>query len=186
MMKKLENISAFILSETAIKIIGLVLAFLIILNCAFLPLLTNITSNDLSTFSNVQKDIFSTVFFVSNTIEQINFSLTSNIFENNTKSSDTQNKENQNIPCTDNDFIITGLQIQNEMLKLQYNQSNNLISYNSLIYDYNYLSTNFYVLYNKILLILACIFLFFASIKKLYDNIFKSNINRKNPAFMHI
>ena len=53
MIGKLENISVFILSEIAIKVIGLVVAFLIILNCVFSPVLTNITTNDISTFSEI-------------------------------------------------------------------------------------------------------------------------------------
>ena len=87
MIGKLENISVFILSEIAIKVIGLVVSFLIIFNCVFSPVLTNITANDISTFSDIQKDVFSAVFFVANKIEKINFSLTSKIVADKTKKS---------------------------------------------------------------------------------------------------
>ena len=90
------------------------------------------------------------------------------------------------MPCTNNDFIITGSQIQSEMLKLQHNQNNGLVRYNMLLYDYGNLSACFYEMFNKIFVFCCVVFLFFASIKKLYDNILKLNINRVNPAFMHI
>lgn len=186
MIKKIENIHTFILSEIAIKIIGLVVAFLIIFNCVFSPVMTNIDTTDLSTFSDIQKDVFSAVFFVSNKIEKINFSLTSKIVADTTKKSDSQKEENKSLPNKSNDFIITSSQIQNETLKLQYGQNGSLITYNDLLYDYRLLSTYFYAFCNKIFCLSSIIFLFYASIKKLYDNILNLNINRINPAFMHI
>ena len=186
MIEKLENISVFVLSEIAIKFIGLLLAFLIIFNCVFSPVLTNVDTTDLTTFSDIQKDVFSAVFFVANKIEQINFSLTSKIVTDTTKKSDSQKEENKSLPCKTNDFIITNSQIQNETMKLQYGQSGSLIAYNDLLYDYRPLSNYFYAFCNKIFCLSNIIFLFYASIKKLYDNILNLNINRINPAFMHI
>ena len=186
MIRNMENIYRFILSEIATKVIGLLLAFLIIFNCVFSPVLTNITTSDLSTFSDIQKDVFSAVFFVANKIEKINFSLTSKIVADKTKTSEPQKEENKNLPCKTNDFIITGSQIQNESMKLQYSQNGSVVAYNVLLYDYGSLSTDFYVFCNKIFCFSGIIFLFYASIKKLYDNIVNSNINRINPAFMHI
>ncbi len=187
MIRNMENIYRFILSEIATKVIGLLLAFLIIFNCVFSPVLTNITTSDLSAFSDIQKDVFSAVFFVANKIEKINFSLTSKIVSDNTaKQSSSNNEENKALPCKSNDFIITGSQIQNESMKLQYSQNGSVVAYNVLLYDYGSLSTDFYVFCNKIFCFSSIIFLFYASIKKLYDNIVNSNINRINPAFMHI
>ena len=186
MIKGIENIFDFILYKTLFKFITFVLAFVIILNCVFSPLLMNINSNDLSTISDIQKDIFSAVFFVSNTIEKINFSLTSKIVVSNTQNSDSQSKENKNIPCKYNDFIITSSQTQNEFLKLQLNQPYNAVSYNNLLYDYRFIINYFYVFYNEIFCLLSIILLFYASIKKLYDNISKLNINTINSAFMYI
>ena len=186
MIGKIENINTFILSKILLKIIALSLTAFIIFNCVFSPILTNVTSTEISAFSDIQKDIFSAVFFVSNAIEKINFSLTSKIVANNTEKSGTQNEENKSVPCTNNDFIITGSQIQSETLKLQYNQSNGVVSYNTLLYDYGRLLNCFYEVFNKIFVFYCIIFLFFASIKKLYDNILKLNINRVNPAFMYL
>ena len=67
----------------------------------------------------------------------------------NTPKSNSQNEESKSVPCTNNDFIITGLQIQSEMLKLQYNQSNGVVSYNMLLYDYGNLLTYLYKIFNK-------------------------------------
>lgn len=186
MISKIENIHTFILSEIAIKIIGLSLAFLIIFNCVFSPVLTNVDTADLATFSDIQKDVFSAVFFVASKIEKINFSLTSKIVADTTKKSDSQKEGNKSLPCKTNDFIITSLQIQNETMKLQYGQKGNLIAYNDLLCDYSPLSTYFYVFCNKIFCLSNIIFLFYASIKKLYDNILNLNINRINPAFMYV
>ena len=186
MIRNIENIHTFILSKMAIKIIGLSLTFLIIFNCVFSSVLTNVTVNDLSIFSDVQKDVFSAVFFVSSKIEKINFSLTSKIVADTTKKSDSQKEENKSLPCKTNDFIITSSQIQNETMKLQYGQNGSLITYNDLLYDYRPLSNYFYVFCNKIFCLSAIIFLFYASIRKLYDNILNLNINRISPAFMHI
>ena len=187
MIEKIENISTFILSKTLLKIIALSLSCFIIFNCIFLSISVNIDSNDLSNFSSIQKDVFSAIFFVSNTIEKINFSLTSKIIATNTEKTDSQKEENKTLPYTNNDIIITVSQIQNETLKLQNNQKDNLVIYNDLLYDFGVtLSSCFYSFYNTIFCFACMIFLFFASIKKLYDIILNSNINRINPAFMHI
>ena len=186
MIGKIKNISMFALSEIAIKVIGLVVAFLIILNCVFSPVLTNITANDISTFSDIQKDVFSAVFFVANKIEKINFSLTSKIVADATKKSDSQKKENKSLPCKVNDFIITSLQIQNETVKMQYGNNGSIVTYNDLLCDYGKLSTGFYAFYDRSFCLSSIIVLFYASIKKLYDNILNLNINRIDPAFMHI
>ena len=186
MIKRIENIFDFILYKTLFKFITFVLAFVIILNCVFSPLLMNINSNDLSTISDIQKDIFSAVFFVSNTIEKINFSLTSKIVADKTKTSDSKKEENKSLPCKSNDFIIITSQIQNETMKFQYGYDGNVVSYNDLLYDYGKLSTGFCIFYDKIFYVSNIILLFYASIKKLYDNILNLNINRINPAFMHI
>ena len=186
MIGKLENISVFILSEIAIKVIGLVVSFLIIFNCVFSPVLTNITANDISTFSDIQKDVFSAVFFVANKIEKINFSLTSKIVADKTKTSDSKKEENKSLPCKVNDFIIISSQIQNETIKMQYGSNGSVVTCNDLLYDYGKLSTGFYIFYDKIFYISNIILLFYASIKKLYDNILNLSINRINPAFMHI
>ena len=186
MIRNIENIYTFILSKVTIKIIGLSLTFLIIFNCVFSSVLTNVTVNDLSTFSDVQKDVFSAVFFVSSKIEKINFSLTSKIVADTTKKSDSQKEENKSLPCKTNDFIITSSQIQNETMKLQYGQNGIIVAYNDLLYDYRPLSNYFYAFCNKIFCLSEIIFLFYASIRKLYDNIFNLNINRISPAFMHI
>ena len=186
MIEKIENINTFILSKMLLKIIAMFISCFIIFNCIFSPVLANVTSTEISAFSDIQKDIFSAVFFVSNAIEKINFSLTSKIVANDAQKSGTQNEENKSVPCTNNDFIITGLQIQSEMLKLQHNQNNGLVRYNMLLYDYGNLSACFYEMFNKIFVFCCVVFLFFASIKKLYDNILKLNINRVNPAFMYV
>ena len=186
MIEKIENINTFILSKMLLKIIAMFISCFIIFNCIFSPILANVTSTEISAFSDIQKDVFSAVFFVSNAIEKINFSLTSKLVTNNAQKSDSRNEDNKNVPCTNNDFIITGSQIQSEILKLQYNQSNGVVSYNILLYDYGRLSNCFYEIFNKIFVFYCVMFLFFASIKKLYDNILKLNINRVNPAFMYI
>ena len=186
MIGQIENINTCILSKMLLKIIAFSLSCFIIFNCVFSSISINVSSDDLSKFSSIQKDVFSAVFFVSNVIEKINFSLTSKIVANNTEKSGTQNEEKKSVPFTSNDFIIIASQIQSEMLKLQYNQSNGLVSYNTLLYDYGNLSICFYEVFNKIFVFCCIIFLFFASIKKLYDNILKLNINRVNPAFMYV
>ena len=120
MIGKLENISTFVLSKMLLKIIALFVSCFIIFNCVFSSISVNIDSNNLSKFSNIQKDVFSAVFFVSNTIEKINFSLTSKIVSNDTaKQSKSNNEENKALPCKSNDFIITSVQIQNEFSKAQ-------------------------------------------------------------------
>ncbi|WP_372519283.1 hypothetical protein [Candidatus Ruminimicrobiellum ovillum] len=186
MLNKIENIFTFILSEPAIKIIGLFVSFLIIFNCVFSPMLTNITTNDISAFSDVQKDVFSAVFFVSNTIEKINFSLTAKIIAGDTKTSGSKKEENKSLPCKNNDFIITSSQIQNEAMKLQYGNGGGFVDCRDLLYDYGKPATHLCTFYDEIFYIPGIILLFYASIKKLYDNILNLNINRINPAFMHI
>ena len=186
MIKNLENINAFALSKILLKIVALSLAFFIIFNCVFSSVYINLNSSDLSKFSNIQKDIFSAVFFVSGTIEKINFSLTSKIVANGTEKTNSQKSENKTLPYNNNDIIITVSQIQNEFLKMQYNQNESLVAYNNLLYDFEaVLSYSFYNFYDKIFCFIVMIFLFFASIKKLYDSIFNLNINRKNPAFVY-
>ncbi len=186
MIKILENINTFILSKMLLKIIALFVSCFIIFNCVFSSISVNIDSNDLSKFSSIQKDVFSAVFFVSNTIEKINFSLTSKIVSSNTaKQSKSNNEGNKALPCKSNDFIITSVQIQSEFSKVQNIQNSVLIGQNILLYNYSCLFTEFYNLFRNIVAIFI-FFLFFASIKKLYDNILNFNINRKNPAFMHI
>ena len=187
MIKILENINAFALSGILLKIIALSIAFFIIFNCVFSSVCINLNSNDLSKFSSIQKDIFSAVFFVSNAIEKINFSLTSKIVANNPEKSSSSKDGNKTLPYNNSDFIITVSQIQNESLKLQYNQNENFVAYNNLLYDFKtVLLYSFYNFYDKIFCFIGMIFLFFASIKKLYDSILNSNINRKNPAFRYI
>lgn len=186
MIKKIENICGFILYKTLFKFVTFVLAFVIILNCVFSPLLMNINNNVLSTISDIQKDVFSAVFFVSNTIEKINFTLSSKIVSTDTTKTDSQKEKNKSLPCGKNDFIITGMQIQNEFLKLQLNQSYNIVSYNNLLYEHKRPFNYFYIFYNEIFCLLSVIFLFFASIKKLYDSILNTNINRISPAFMYV
>ncbi len=187
MIGKIENINTFILSKILLKIIALSLTAFIIFNCVFSSISVNIDSNDLSKFSSIQKDVFSAVFFVSNAIEKINFSLTSKIVANNTEKSDSQKEENKTLPCNSNDIIITASQIQTEISKLQYNQTDKVVSYNNLLYDFRMTLYNyFYNFYDTIFCFACMIFLFFASIKKLYDIILNSNINRINPAFMYV
>ncbi len=185
MIKALENINIFVLSKMLLKVIAFSLSCFIIFNCVFSSVSVNIDSNDLSKFSSIQKDVFSAVFFVSNTIEKINFSLTSKIVTDNTaKQSKSNNEESKTIPCKSNDFIITSLQIQSEFSKVQNIQNSVLFVYNILLYDYGCLLNSFYNFYKDIVCVFM-IFLFFASIRKLYDVILNFNINR-NPAFMHI
>ena len=187
MIGKIENINTFILSKMLLKIIAFSLSCFIIFNCVFSSISTNVSSDDLSKFSSIQKDVFSAVFFVSNTIEKINFSLTSKIVSSSdtAKQSKSNNEGNKALPCKSNDFIITSVQIQSEFSKVQNIQSSVLIGQNILLYNYSCLFTEFYNLFRNIVAIFI-FFLFFASIKKLYDNILNFNINRKNPAFMHI
>ncbi len=187
MMTKLENINTFILSKMLLKIIAFSLSCFIIFNCVFSSISINIDSNDLSKFSSIQKDVFSAVFFVSNTIEKINFSLTSKIVANNTENTSSQKDENKALPNKSNDIIIIVSQIQNEILKLQYNQNNKVVFYNNLLYDFKTeLSYCFNDFYDTVFCFIGMIFLFFASIRKLYDVILNFNINRKSPAFMYI
>ena len=187
MIKFLENINAFVLSKILLKIIALSLTFFIIFNCVFSSVCINFDSNDFSQFSIIQKDVFSAVFFVSNAIEKINFSLTSKIVANNTEKSCPQKNENKTLPYSNSDFIITVSQIQNEFLKMQYNQNENVVAYNNLLYDFKTaLYYSFYNFYDKTFCFIVMILLFFASIKKLYDSILNLNINRKNPAFICI
>ena len=186
MIGKIENIKIFVLYKMLLKIIAFCLSCFIIFNCVFSSISVNIDSNDLSKFSSIQKDIFSAVFFVSNAIEKINFSLTSKIVtDNTTKQSKSSKEENKTIPCKSNDFIITCIQIQSEFSKVQNIQNSVLFGYNILLYDYGCLFNSFYNFYKDIVCVFM-IFLFFASIKKLYDVILNFNINRTNPAFMHI
>ena len=186
MIKQLENINNFILSEILLKIIAVGVAFFIIFNCVFSSVSANIDSNDLSKFSSVQRDVFSAVFFVSNAIEKINFSLTSEIVtDTDTKQTGTANEEDKNIPNKNNDFIITCLQTQGEILKLQNVQTQSFFVCNAVLHNYGCLFNEFYNLFKNVVCIFI-IFLFFASIKKLYDSILNLNINRKNPAFIHI
>ena len=186
MIGKIENISTFVLSKMLLKIIAFVLSCFIVFNCVFVSISTNVSSDDLSKFSSIQKDVFSAVFFVSNTIEKINFSLTSKIVSSDTaKESKSNNEENKALPCKSNDFIITSVQIQSEFSKVQNIQNSVLVEQNILLYDYGCLFNGFYNLFRNIVAVFI-FFLFFASIKKLYDNILNFNINRENPAFMHI
>ena len=186
MIGKIENINTFVLSKMLLKIIAFCLSCFIIFNCVFSSISTNVSSDDLSKFSSIQKDVFSAVFFVSNTIEKINFSLTSKIVSNDAaKQSKSNNEESKTLPCKSNDFIITSVQLQNEFSKLQNIQNSVLVGQNILLYDYGCLFNEFYNLFRNIVAIFV-FFLFFASIKKLYDNILNFNINRINPAFMRI
>ena len=187
MIKILENINTFILYKILLKIIALALTAFIVFNCIFSSsLYIKLDSNDLLKFSSVQKDIFSAVFFVSNTIEKINFSLTSKIVSDTaTKQTDSNNKKDKSIPYKSNDFIITGVQIQNELSKIQNMQNFVLLGYNILRYDYGCLFNAFYNLYKSVVCVFI-IFLFFSSIKKLYDSCLNFNINRGNPAFIQI
>lgn len=186
MIKALENINTFILSKILLKMFAVLLAAFVIFNCAFSYISVNIDSNDLSKFSNIQKDVFSAVFFVSNVIEKINFSLTSKIVVNNTEKTNSQKEENKSLPYTSNDIIITVSQTQN--VRFQYNnQNNNVVPYNNLLYDFGLIFLFFFYNFYDITFCFACmIFLFFSSIKKLYDSFLNFNINRENPAFMHI
>jgi len=187
MIKQLENINTFILSKMLLKIIAFCLSCFIIFNCIFSSISANIDSDDLSKFSSIQRDVFSAVFFVSNSIGKINFSLTSEIITNKTNTRHTYptKEQNKNVPNKNNDFIITCLQAQGEFLKLQSVQTSSLFNHSTLSYDYGCLFNEFYNLFKNIVCVFI-IFLFFASIKKLYDSILKLNINRKNPAFMHV
>ncbi|MCR4662815.1 MAG: hypothetical protein K5622_02865 [Endomicrobiaceae bacterium] len=186
MITKLENINTFILSKILLKIIALSLSCFIIFNCVFSSLSANIDSEELSKFSTVQRDVFSAVFFISNTIEKINFAIVSKtITDTNSKQTGSENENNKTLPCTSNDFIVTCLQIQSDLSKTQNTQLSSLIGHNVLIYTYECLFNSFYNLYKNIVSIFI-ILLFFSSIKKLYDSYLNFNINRENPAFMHI
>ena len=187
MIKKAENINTFILPKIISKTVTVLLTFFMVFNCIFLPISVNIDSNDLSKISSIQRDVFSAVFFVSNVIEKINFSLTYKIIANNSEKKDSQKEENKTLPYNSNDIITTVSQIQNESLKLQHNQNNSIIAYNKLLYDYGIVVAYcFYSFYDTIVSLSFRIFLFFASIKKLYDIILNLNINRENPAFMYV
>lgn len=186
MIKRLENINNFILSEILLKIIAFCLTCFIIFNCVFSSISANIDSNDLSKFSSVQRDVFSAVFFVSNAIEKINFSLTSEIITDTAaKQTGSANEQDKNVPNKNNDVIITCLQIQSEFLKLQNVQTPYLLEYNILPYDYGTLFKIHNDFYKNIVCVFI-VFLFFSSIKKLYDSYLKFNINIENPAFMYI
>ncbi len=186
MIGKIENINTFILSKMLLKIIAFVLSCFIIFNCVFSSVSANVSSDELSKFSSIQKDVFSAVFFVSNAIEKINFSLTSKIVADDTaKQSKSDSEENKTLPCKSNDFIITSVQTQSEFLKVQNIQNSVLAGQKILLCDYGRLFYGFYNLFKNTVAVFI-FFLFFASIKKLYDNILKLNINRVNPAFMHI
>ena len=186
MVEKIENINDFVLSKMLLKIIALFVSCFIIFNCVFSSVSANVSSDELSKFSSIQKDVFSAVFFVSNAIEKINFSLTSKIVSEDTaKQSKSNNEENKTLPCKSNDFIITNVQTQSEFSKVQNTQKSVFAGQNILLCDYGCLFNVFYNLFkNRVAVYMF--FLFFASIKKLYDNILKLNINRVNPAFMHI
>lgn len=183
MIKILENIYALDLYKMLLKIISFVIAGFIIFNSVFSPLLMNVNSNDLSKFSVIQKDVFSAVFFVSNTIEKINFSLTSKLIANDNEKQNSQDNKNNTKPYNYNDFIIiANSKIQNEELKIQALDSAKFVSYAltyvvSSIINLNY---NFYE-NEKIYLCMLLLLMFFLSIKKIYYNNIELNINRISP-----
>lgn len=182
MIKILENIYVLHLYKILLKTVSFVVAGFIVFNSIFSPLLMNVSSNDLSKFSTIQKDVFSAVFFVSNTIEKINFSLTSKLIANDNKKQDQQDNKNNTRPYNYNDFIIANSKIQNEELKIQVLDNAKFVSYAlnyivSIIINLNY---NFYE-NEKIYLCMLLLLMFFLSIKKIYYDNIKLNMNKISP-----
>lgn len=183
MMKKLENIYSFVLSKILLKIVSITLMFFIIFNCVFSSLLVNVSSEDLSKMSSIQKDVFSAIFFVSNTIEKINFSVTSKIIGTTTNNNSSKNNENKTVPCQYNDFIITNLQLNKELSKIQSFNDNSIMVILCVDKTKYFFNTNINKLFccNICALFLLLALMFFSSIKKIYyDNKIK-NIYRIKP-----
>lgn len=183
MINKLENIYHFILPKMLLKIISFVLVSFIIFNCVFSSLLINVSSEDLSKMSSIQKDVFSAIFFVSTTIEKINFSVTSKIVGTTTTQNSSKDTENKALPCQSNDFIITNLQLSKELSKLQSVTDNSVVPIlcvdrTKYCYDFG---TNTLFGNSVYALFLLLVLMFFSSIKKVYNDNKIKNIYRIKP-----
>lgn len=181
MMSKLENISNFILSKLMLKFVAISICCFIVFNCIFSSLIMNISSQDLSKISSIQKDVFSAIFFVSNAIEKINFSLTQKVVPIQNQTQEGSKDQKKETPYNYNIFIVNNTQDNDETLKQVASSSNPILcAQNDAILSNNYVG---FILFNCFAYILVLmIMMFFSTIKKVYEDINNNKIYiLKNP-----
>jgi len=169
-MNKLENIYCFILSKILLKFIAISICCFVVFNGIFSSLIVNINSQDLLKISSIQKDVFSAIFFVSNTIEKIDFSLTQKIVPiQNQKQNNSKEQKKEN-PYKYNIFIFTSTQNNEGNFKQIIDNLNPILNYKEeLVVNDNFKEIFLfrYCLYAMFLTIM----MFFSTIKKIYENI---------------
>ena len=172
MIKTAGNFNDFILRKILSKVICFSVASVVIFNCVFASFIFEISSDELSKISSIQKDVFSAVFLISSAIEKINFSLTSKIAVASSNKQDSSEKENK-IPSAAGDIIITGTQTQNEHLT-PYNHMTgaNVTLYDRIIRTLIFLRNGLFAQTQTVYFMTMLIF--FCCARKIFDNNYKN------------
>lgn len=153
------------------KILSCFIVFTVIFNVMFSALKIN-NQIDFNEVSNIQKDVFSTVFFVSDAVGKISRDILAKIVTQKTGQSSDNTKSKQPISNTSNDYILKpNFDKNNQVLKLCYAMSFGYFGDLRDLEFYDKHRTHGFVMVYFILMLL-----FFTSVKNVYDSVINKNI----------
>ncbi|MFA7675342.1 MAG: hypothetical protein WCY38_04685 [Endomicrobiia bacterium] len=183
MIKKIINSNNNIVVTGALsKVLCAFVVFFLCFNSIVSSFILNYNKSDLVEISSIQKDVFSAIFFISGTIEKINESLSDKLGLKSTSTTEKDQKNPQPVAKASSDIIIIESQSQN--IKVLKNLSSYVKDFQiyGILYSPFYLLSENRILYREINFYFIVMILFFASAKKIYDNLNKINrIMYKNP-----
>jgi len=183
MIKKIINSNNNIVGTGALsKVLCAFVVLFICFNSIGSSFILNYDKSDLVEISSIQKDVFSAIFFISGTIEKINESLSDKLGLKSTSTTEKDQKNPQPVAKASSDIIIVESQSQN--IKVLKNLSSYVKDFQiyGILYSPFYLLSENRILYREINFYFIVMILFFASAKKIYDNLNKINrIMYKNP-----
>lgn len=180
MIKDIVDINHLIVSKILLKLVAISLVSFILFNTVFSSVILNTNLQDLSKISSIQKDVFSAIFFISNSIEKFNFSLTTKFIkvDNGNKQVPPQQQDKE-IPSKNNIFISNNIQSGEYEL-------NNVVNTNILFITLqpNNIFCNFnmrylFMHYNYVYILMML--LFFILLNKLYEYNHNYKYILKNP-----
>lgn len=153
------------------KILSCFIIFAMIFNVMFSALKIN-NQIDFNEVSSIQKDVFSTVFFVSDAVSKISRDILAKIVTQKAGQPNDNTKSKQPLSNTSNDYILKpNFDNSNQVLKFCYEMS--------FGYLRNLLDLEFYDkhrMYGFVVFYFILMLLFFTSVKNVYDSVNNKNI----------
>lgn len=153
------------------KFFGCFVVFALVFNVMFSALKIN-NQIDFNEVSNIQKDVFSTVFFVSDAVSKISRDILSKIVAKKTAQPEDNTKSKHPVSDTSSDFV----------LKPNFEKSNQVLNFFSAVwfaYPVNFKVLEFYDKHRMqgfVVFYFMLMLLFFTSVKNMYDSFSNKNV----------